>query len=654
MKTGRKRIGGQLYAETLRRLLFAGIVAAAVFSLVCAMISIDEVRRLALNGEAVIIRIVDDRTGQAPAADMAPVRKMNGEVLAFLSSCLSPFFVFGAFSFARRKKEADFYGALPCTRTEVFFSTLAGALTVSIAVSITAFLAVCVPYAISPRFAVDWLAELSDLGVTALNAVILGGFAAIAAALTGRLFPSVVTFALILLAEYSFRDGLSLIVERLPTLQNNPAGLRFSAEWYLPFSVGRGARVYGWDNLLFGVGSSPEEVFAFDAPRLIYHLCAASLGILAAWLLFRNRRTDAAGERVSSPGNYLVLRAFLLSYAGLLTAKCLITFVPFNFTTQSYYFTFQEALPYIFLFLLAVFLFCLLTVLVFEGGLRQALKRRCRAWLLLLCVPLSLGFCLGAYACTVRYFDEEEIPAERIASVEMPPYWRSMNADLLERGEVKEWQKAEFLRAFEQTRAMGRELHGVHGDFRLYAVTVTMTDGSTRYRSIACVKRPTPEEAPQMRMLREVEGLAERYVRMPSEGELCSLIAELSDRETGTQQGGMELLILYEKDPAQSGTMRLTEDGKELYRLFLREWDAAPTPEKIRVLSALWVNCSYSRPDEYLMLSLGASGASGRQIWAESLYFPPELLPETAARIRELIALHGEEVPTEPPVVYDK
>ena len=229
----------------------------------------------------------------------------------------APFFFFVLFSFLHKRKQSDFFHAIPYTRTCVFVSFTAAALASVAAIAVLSSLLSGVIYAACPftTFAIGEL--LSVLGVSILSAAFLSSFMMLSLSLTGTPSTSLLLFGLfalitrVVLALFSFAvDNFTIVrASFYPFL---------SMYWYLPF------RMF-IQNTSYTEGIPPYA-------HLVPYTIVVTLALFAAAGLFYKLRRSEMAER-SAPSRRLqsIFRClFTLPFALLLTTMVMIDEIDFD------------------------------------------------------------------------------------------------------------------------------------------------------------------------------------------------------------------------------------------------------------------------------------------------------------------------------------
>lgn len=236
-----------LYIEALKRLRVAGLAVAIIALTVAILIpviswinyrpySYDDYDDVYIDGY--------DDYGNPIYAEGADVgtrihEVSEGELCAPLYGLpfLAPIFILVLFSFLHKRKQSDFFHAIPYTRTCVYLSFVSAALSFMFAIQILSALSAGLIYAICPytTFALWDLVELTLLSM--LSAAFLSAFMMLAITLTGTfettaflffVFSAFTRFACYLIGLILY-DNVGIIKnDQYPFL---------SVLWYLPFRI---------------------------------------------------------------------------------------------------------------------------------------------------------------------------------------------------------------------------------------------------------------------------------------------------------------------------------------------------------------------------------------------------------------------------------
>ncbi len=365
---------------------------------------------------------------------------------------IAPFFFFVLFSFLHKRKQSDFFHAIPYTRTCVFVSFSTAALASVAAIAILSALLSGLLYAACPftTFSIGNL--FSIVGISILSAAFLSSFMMLSLSLTGTPSTTVLLFGLfasitrIVLALFSYAVSTFTIVQ--------PGFFPFlSINWYLPFRMFVQSNTY-----MAGIPSYG---------KLVPYTVIVTLLVFAAAGLFYKLRPSEMAER-SAPSRILqsVFRClFTLPFALLLTTMIMIDEIDFDVA-------------------LVLFVVTLLVFYLYELITTKRAKNLIRAtpW---------LGAVAGGAAVFVLSFAifgaavHADIPAEKIESVSITPShttsFESLNSAVVPTEDERVIELVAY--AVDYTRNYNRGYNYI-GKVNYRTVTIRKTNGMTVKRGL--------------------------------------------------------------------------------------------------------------------------------------------------------------------------
>lgn len=663
---------GRIFLDTCRRLLFGTVIAAAALVLVCGIVGVEIASQqrsrtgvVVDNGEYSAL-LTDEEVKPAAVTD----GKLDLPILLF--SFTSPVFVFAAFSFARKKKEADWALALPATGTALFTGTFAAALALSWAVGLCGAAATWLPFLFFRRMFVPFSFIAKACGLYALNSAVLAGMAAVAVSLTGRLFAGVFTFAGMVGSAAAFFRGLSSIPGRVFTLCDTWHRSVLTPRWFLPFDLLGGlGNTYRWNPLHSYI--PPDQLGTPNTVRVIVHIVFALAAAALACLFWNFRRSDAAESAASSQRHYRLIRGGLWVGLGLGTAWFLLDNLPWDLASIRLT---RNDVWYIWGYLaVCALLMGVVVPVIFERGFRGFFRRSCRCWLLIGLLPLVAALGFGAVLGIQNYFQNETIPREQIAHVKYrEDYGRSYGAKVLtevaETADFSEDFLSQLAGAQEFSRAVYAGEKSPYTLNDLIEVTVTLTNGRVLHRMVLN-DADTPENFRQMKLLRRSAEVRAAYLRLPDISEIRNASAE--DRSSGItrlywQYNTARVLsgVGPGTDPSEAEIeaerAKTQAEWESLWATFRAEYDLLTEDEKIALLCLNWPGVAskigtYSVPpvegagtaDKALPMSSpkdtpfclqvygNRTGDDSGGSFADTYYLPAARFPKTTAMIHRLI-----------------
>ena len=306
----------------------------------------------------------------------------------YLVVFIAPFMMLSLFSYLHKRKEADFFHAIPYTRTCVYVSFTLSALASVFGIMLISALAAGIAWSLNP-FTYFLFADMAvQVLVCMLASAMLCGIMAVCVMLTGTRSLSVCLFSL---GCVMWRYIMYLFQNCIDSTILVPSSLKYlNFDWFLPFR-------------LFTATFDSYQSYAYRYPlsQIIYSLVLTLALFVLAGVLYKKRHSEMAG--LSAPNRVMqhVFRclftlpvAILFPYAILEGGQEDVTWVILGVLT-----------------LLVYYLYELLTTKSFKGFLKAT------PWLgtLVLAVVLFMGSChLTDYV--VLY---EDIKADEIASVQI-------------------------------------------------------------------------------------------------------------------------------------------------------------------------------------------------------------------------------------------
>ena len=233
-----------LYIEALKRLRVAGLAVAIIaltIAILVPVISWINYRPYAPDEENVYIDGYDDYGNPIYEEGADVGTRIHTVSEAELCSplyglpFLAPIFILVLFSFLHKRKQSDFFHAIPYTRTCVYLSFVSAALSFMFAIQILSAVSAGLIYAICPytTFALWDLVELTLLSM--LSAAFLSSFMMLAITLTGTI--ETTAFLFFVFAAFTrfacYLIGL-ILYDNVGIIKNDQYPF-LSYLWYLPF-----------------------------------------------------------------------------------------------------------------------------------------------------------------------------------------------------------------------------------------------------------------------------------------------------------------------------------------------------------------------------------------------------------------------------------
>lgn len=304
---------------------------------------------------------------------------------------LAPLFFLVLFSFLHKRRESDFFHAIPYTRTCVYFSFVASALTFVFAIMIASASVAGLLWGLHP-FATFKLGELIAVTLMCmLAAAMLSSFMMLALTLTGTPTTTTLMFLLFTLFVRLILFYMSTCIDYqvdVIDVSNLPF---FKFSWFLPFGMAAFA--------INGVGYYNFNPIK-SVPCILYSLVVTVLIFTAAWFFYKRRKSEMAGNTAPNRMTQHIFR--------ILFTLPFVLLIPMAFMTEDMDFTIFLVLVVV--TLLVYYLYELITTKRFQGfGKATAL------------LPVLVGCCLlfaCAFACIQAViFETSPDDSDEVASV---------------------------------------------------------------------------------------------------------------------------------------------------------------------------------------------------------------------------------------------
>ena len=247
------------------------------------------------------------------------VYEMDTELLCVPAGAmviLAPLFFAVLFSFLQKRKESDFFHAIPYTRTCVYISFVTAALAFIWVIQLACGVTAGILWSMIPRLAADIGGMFTYVGVSMLAAAMLSAFMMLALTVSGTsgsctlLFLLFTGFVRVVCAIFL---GCMDTVYFIDTNEMWNVSL-LSPLWFLPLNV-----IYYWGDLT----SSTQLLYSL--PNILYSL-AVTLGLFSfAGLLYNRRKSEMAGNPAPGVKTQALFRIMFTSLAVLLIPLLVIT-----------------------------------------------------------------------------------------------------------------------------------------------------------------------------------------------------------------------------------------------------------------------------------------------------------------------------------------
>ena len=204
---------------------------------------------------------------------------------------IAPFFLMSLFSYLHKRKEADFFHAIPYTRTCVYVSFVASALAMIFVIQICSALVSGILWAINPHTTFVLSELVSITLISMLCAALLCSLMTLALTLTGTSMTTLLLFGVMCLLPRLMMFYMSEILStNLDVIQVSELHyLQF--DWFMPFAML--LTIFGGYN--YG-GYSP----LWSPACIIYTIFVTLLAFVAAWYFYQKRKSEMAGNTAPS------------------------------------------------------------------------------------------------------------------------------------------------------------------------------------------------------------------------------------------------------------------------------------------------------------------------------------------------------------------
>ncbi len=303
----------------------------------------------------------------------------------------APFFFLVLFSFLHKRKESDFFHAIPYTRTCVYLSFTAAALTFVFVIMVVSATTAGILWALNP-FTTFRVGELVTLTLMCmLAAAELSAIMMLALTLTGTPTTTMLMFLLFTLFTRLIVFYLSSCIEYQIDIIDISTLPFFKFSWFLPV----GMFVFAINGARY-VDFNPMN----SAANVIYTIIVTLLLFAASWFFYKKRKSEMAGNTAPNRVAQHIFR--------ILFTLPFVLLIPMVFIMDDMEFTIFLVLVVI--SLLVYYLYELITTKRFKGfGMATAL------------LPILVVCCLlfaGAFACIeTAIFETSPDDPDEVASV---------------------------------------------------------------------------------------------------------------------------------------------------------------------------------------------------------------------------------------------
>lgn len=290
----------RLFLEALKRLRVVGLGSAI----------------LALTASALVPAVTWIEMGSFTRTEVYEMETHLLCVPAGVMVALAPLFFFVLFSFLQKRKESDFFHAIPYTRTCVYVSFVTAALAFVWAIQIACGLVAGILWGMIPRLAADMGGMIAYVGVSMLAAAMLSAFMMLSLSVSGTggscflLFCLFAGFVRVVCAIFLGCMDSFYLVDTNGMWDTSV----LSPLWLQPINV-------------FGylMGSTAYSDLLFSSANILYSLCVTAAVFAFAGLLYNRRKSEMAGNPAPGVRTQALFRILFTTLPALLIPLLLVT-----------------------------------------------------------------------------------------------------------------------------------------------------------------------------------------------------------------------------------------------------------------------------------------------------------------------------------------
>ena len=279
----------RLYLEGLKRLRIIGIALAILCISISVLVPISHWME---TEESVRTIVRPDTLDIIRSRFVTTVDHYTLSIPSLVMSYLAPLFVFFAFSYLHKRRESDFYHAVPYTRTCVYVSFMAAAMSWAWGILLASSLAGAAVWALSPYATLAPFALVGHLLTVVLNALLLCSVAALAVCLMGTPLTSLLAFGLLLVTwRFLLFVAMSILDDMCElVLVEKVLGGYLDPSFLLPVSI---------------------LTDSISGKVLLYALLVSVVFLVLGGLCYVKRKSEIAGHSVAGKWKHIVLRGLL-------------------------------------------------------------------------------------------------------------------------------------------------------------------------------------------------------------------------------------------------------------------------------------------------------------------------------------------------------
>ena len=420
--------------------------------------------------------------------------EMQTEILCIpvgLVVLMAPLFFHVLFSFLQKRKESDFFHAIPYTRTCVYVSFVSAALSFVFAIQLACGLLSGILWGMIPYLIFDVGGLISYVLICMLAAAMLSSFMMLSRTVTGTSGSCVLLFLLFA----SFIRILALIfhgcMDTIALLPMDYDGF-FAVTWFLPLNV-----------LTFFASAEEAGAIMYSLPNLLYSILATLAIYALAGLLYQRRQSEMAGNPAPGTRTQTLFRVMFTMIPALTLVLLLI---------QDHSLDTSLLLIMVVLILLTYFLYELITTKRPKNMLKAIPGL---GFVVAGCILFAVAFYGYRFVIlheTVETKDVRSVSVEGVAQT-----YGSYQSILLNHHQTDD---AEIVQLVVDQLAQSQEEEGLHlGAHTRKAVTIRLKGGRTIRRYI----KFSEEQVNQLRLCyRRLDEKNEAIYRLPSDREITN------------------------------------------------------------------------------------------------------------------------------------
>jgi ABC-2 type transport system permease protein len=499
-----------LYREAFRQGKLIGLTALVLLTLEAVLIPVGNVisqmnyaREMAQMGQEYIVR--------PQVVGMFSLHPL----LAVTFSVATPLLLLYLFNFLTKRNASDYYHSIPQTRSCVFLSFFAAAMTwAALYVLVPSLLGAGLSAVFSSYFTVNWNNVWHVLFNILAGNLFVAASIAIAVCLTGTTFTNIVVSVIVIFIPRIFLTVItSVVASQLPMIPGGSLLPILDAKYNVVVGIFTG--------FFLGEGGSLTE---FSSG--IYTWILGGLYMLIGLWLYNRRKSEAAGQAAASRKLQLVYRLIIAMIICLIPCSVL-----FETAIGHYEMNMSEIYLVFVLYLVAVIAYFLYELITTRKWSNLAKAIPGLGILAVLNTVVVFGMC-GIYTVTLNVApDPEEIRSVSVLELDEPTYYNGQQYEDYFAAKTEQIRlDSEEVRELVSERLQEEVALWKEGDNRYYGMTMegrrllTMairTKSGTHYRYIYLEEN---DWGAITKALEEQEGFREAYMELPALGENSTVV----------------------------------------------------------------------------------------------------------------------------------